>query len=230
MKKFILTILAAAGTIMAAEAQPGSILVYGNVGIQSTKNDDKSNDMSWNINPGVGYQLNNHWTIGLAGGYGSDASKPDGGKWSGTKNWQIGAFGRYTQSLGSIFSVFGQLDAGYKNEHASADGKTVDNSNINGFYAQLTPAIAINVYKTLALNFNVGGLGYSSMKSEVSGANATNQFKLNFGQTLQIGLSKNFGGHKMHGHHEPMDETRHMDTNDDDSSSKKKKHSSDDDE
>ncbi|PZF72931.1 outer membrane beta-barrel protein [Taibaiella soli] len=230
MKKFILTILAAAGTILAAEAQPGSILVFGNVGVQSVKNDDKSNTMNWNVTPGVGYQFTNHWTVGLSGGYGSKANKPDGGKWSGTKDWQIGAFGRYTQSLGSIFSVYGQLDAGYQNEHASADGKTVENSNLNGFYAQLTPAIAINVYKTLALNFNVGGLGYNSMKSEVSGSNPTNTFKLNFGQSLSIGLSKNFGGHHAHGHHEPMDETRKMDTSDDDSSSKKKKHSSDDDE
>lgn len=233
MKKFILTILAAAGTVMAAEAQPGSILVYGNVGITSSKGDDanETKNMSWNFNPGVGYQLNNHWTIGLAGGYSSDGTKnKTDDKWNSDKSWNLGAFGRYTQPLGSIFSVFAQLDAGYQNKHTSYDGKAVDNSNYNGFYVGLTPNIAINVYKTLALNFNVGGIGYNTLKSEVSGAKTASTFDLSFGHTLQIGLSKNFGGHHAKSHHEPMDETRKMDTSDDDSSSKKKKHSSDDDE
>lgn len=231
MKKLLLSILAI-GSFAAAEAQPGSILAFGNVGITTVKNTDKSNDVNWNVNPGIGYQFDKHWTVGLVGGYASQGSKPENGKWSSTKDWNIGAFGRYTMPLGSIFAVYGQLEAGYQNEHSSFDGKKVDNSNLNGFYAAFAPAIGVNVYKGFALNFGFGGLGFNTLKSEVSGSNAQSTFNLTFGQQVNIGISKNFGcGHKMKGHHEPMDDTRHMNTSDDeDSSPKKKKASKDDDE
>ncbi|XZF13023.1 porin family protein [Chitinophagaceae bacterium MMS25-I14] len=233
MKKLLLSLVAVA-SIATANAQQGSILVYGNVGINSTKNTDKSNDLQWNINPGVGYQFTQHITAGLEGGYWSNGHKDDGGKWASTKDFSIGAFGRYTQNLGQIFSVYGQLGAGYQNEHQSADGKKVDQSDINGFYARFVPAVGVNVYHGFALNFSFGGIDFSSMKSTVSGSNARTDFGLTFGQQVNIGISKNFGGahHKMHGHHEPMEETRHMKTSDDDDDKapKQKKAKSDDDE
>jgi len=187
--------------------------------------------MSWNFDPGVGYQFNEHWTLGLVGGYGTDSSfKADGGKRLSYKHYSIGVFGRYTQPLGKIFSLYGQLEARYQNMHASFDGEKVDGSDVNGFMIGFTPAVAINVCHGFALNFGFGGLGFSSMKADGADNSSTN-FGLTFGHQMNIGISKNFGGHKMHGHHEPMDETRHMDTTDDeDATPKKKKARKDDDE
>jgi hypothetical protein len=230
MKKFILALFAV-GSIATAQAQTGSILVFGNVGFHSAKDEAKNNTMSWNVDPGVGYQFNQHWTAGLVGGYGVDSSfKADGGKRLSAKHYSIGVFGRYTQPLGNIFALYGQLEARYQNMHASFDGEKVDGSDVNGFRLDFAPAVAINVTNGFALNFGFGGLGFASMKAD-GADNSSSDFHLTFGQQFNIGISKNFGCHKMHGNHEPGDEMRHMDTSDDDdSSSKKKKAKKDDDE
>lgn len=233
MKKLILALFAV-GSFTAAQAQSaGSILVYGNVGVSSAKDAAENKTMSWNFNPGVGYQFDEHFTVGLEGGYRSSGSKANtsGSVWVSDKAWQVGVFARYTMPVNHIFYFYPQLGVGYMNQHTSTDGKKDDKSDVNGFYASLFPAVGVNVHNGFALNFGFGGLGFTSMKADVPNAKAATSFDLSFGQQFNIGISKNFGGHKMHGHHEPMDDTRHMDTSDDDdTSSKKKKARKDDDE
>jgi len=224
MRKFLLTILAA-GSIAAANAQAGSILVYGNVGITSFTNDAKANMLNWNVSPGVGYQFDNHWTAGLAFNYSLDSSIKFNGANDRTKfnHWDLGVFGRYTKNLNNIFSVYGQLDLGYESGHAVVGSTEITGSKYNGFYAMVTPAVSVNT-GWCALNFSFGGLGFQSYKFS-GAANSNTAFTFNFGQTANIGISKNFGcGHHMHGHHEPGDDTRHMDTNDDDDDAPKAHH------
>jgi hypothetical protein len=61
----------------------------------------------------------------------------------------------------------------------------------SGFYAQITPAIFINVKKNFGLNVSFGGLGFNSVNYDNNGGDQSS-FDFNFGQTVNIGISKNF--------------------------------------
>lgn len=245
MKKLILALLAVA-SISAANAQKNSILVYGDVGVNfdNTDNGSKATTMSvkntnWNIAPGVGYQISNHITLGLQGGYWFGKTETQSQNvWTPAppssitttdswREWQIGAFGRYTMPLGGIFSMWTQLNASYVSGKVSMD--TLDfttgrplpltaEDTYNGFQATLTPALAINVHNGLALNFGIGGIGFRTVSYDKAPTTQSN-FMFTFGQQINVGISKNFGCRSHHGgHHEPGMDTRKM-----------KKHSSDDD-
>ncbi|MOA63696.1 hypothetical protein D3C78_1895110 [compost metagenome] len=58
-------------------------------------------------------------------------------------------------------------------------------------YASLTPALFINMKRGFGLNFSIGGINYDNL----DGKNDPKQdhFGFNFGKTLNIGISKNFG-------------------------------------
>ena len=101
----------------------------------------------------------------------------------------------------------------------------MDDIKYSGFGANLYPAVSIAVGNWFGMNFSFGGLGYSTMKANTSGANASSSFAFTFGQTANIGISKYFGcGHHMHGHHAPGAAPRHMDTSDDDADAPKAHH------
>lgn len=218
MRKLLLTILAA-GSIAAANAQSaGSILGYGDVGFGTSKDSSKATNTNFNINLGVGYAFTTNWAAGIQGGFGSTTYKMDANNKSSVNDFHIGVFGRYTKPLSNVFAVYGQLDAGYMSSMPkdTYGGVTVNGDKTNGFMVGITPAVQVAVGNWFNLNFSFGGLSYTSTKSSAAGANTVSSFNLNFGQTANIGISKYFGcGHHMHGHHEPGEDMRHMDTSDD---------------
>ena len=226
--------LLACGTVAAANAQAGSILVYGNAGISASKpaNAKPTKTLDFNITPGVGYQFNKNWTAGLYGNYETNSQLPDGGDRFGNRQYTVGVFGRYSCPVSPIFTVFGQVNGGYMSGHSfDGDGK-IAGTEFHGFEVGFAPAVQVFVTKGFALNFAFGGVEFNSVGLKDADYNTTS-FDLTFGQQFNIGISKNFGcGHKAKkGHHEPMDETRHMDTADDeDDAPKKKKAAKDDDE
>lgn len=189
MKKLVLSAVLLAGFAVASQAQKGSVLLYGNAGISSTKEADDDKRTSFNVNPGIGYQFTDNWTAGVNLGYGQSKYNPSGlGATSTTKNYNAGVFARYTKPLGTIFSLFGQANAGY-------EGSDFGSGKTNGFGAEVFPAVALNVHNGFALNFSFGGISYGSTK--VKGASeSTNSFDLNFGQQANFGISKTFGGKK----------------------------------
>lgn len=175
MKKLLVVIVVLITTI--ASAQENSILLGGNVGFSSEKIGDSKLE-NFEFSPKVGYQFTDQWTAGAEGSImnvkttGSDR----------IEKYKIGGFVRYTVPLSDIFSVFGDLGAGYQS------------TNINdqkGMYASLTPALFINMKRGFGLNFSIGGLNYDNL----DGKNDPRQerFGFNFGKTLNIGISKNFG-------------------------------------
>ncbi len=237
----------AIATVGAANAQKNTILVLGNVGINTDNTDYGSkastlsrNSTSWNVNPGVGYQFSNHFTLGLQGGYMANKTSTKD-KWTPAppssfttdtkwREWQVGVFGRYTMPLGGIFSMWTQLDLSYVSGKETYDSVGVlpsgaprafeKSDEYNGFQAMLVPALAINVYHGLALNFGIGGIGYRTISYDKA-PTTQNGFMFTFGQQVNVGISKNFGCRKHHGHGEPGMENRKM---------KKKAASDDDDE
>jgi len=226
MKKLMLTLLAA-GSMAAANAQSHTILLYGNATVNTDQQeyvgDIKTNSVQWGINPGIGYQFSPHWTIGVEGGFrmGRNPQLVNGStQTTVTNDWNAGVFARYTKYFGPIFFIYGQLEGSYVGGNTQVEDIT-DQSSYNGFNVNLFPGIGAFVAKGLALNFSVGGIGYTGVNwSDNSLLKSENKFNFTFGQQFNFGISKNFGcrggHHHMHGHHEPGDEMRHMDTSDDD--------------
>jgi len=184
MKKlFIASAIAMFGLV---SAQKNTLLVGGNIDFTSEKTGDYKEN-SFEFNPKVGYQFADHWTAGIESSIGSSKTKNSVTTQSDMSNFSIGAFGRYTMPLNETFAFFTDLGVGYQ----SIKNKLSD-AKADGMYAQLTPALFINFKNSFGLNFSIGGLGYGSMKPS-GGGDSTNSFNLNFGKTVSIGISKNFG-------------------------------------
>lgn len=223
MKKLILSLLAC-GSIAAANAQTGSVLVYGNVGLTSESNADDSKALNWSINPGVGYQFNHDWTAGLYLNYANEGTKAGttGAVWMRTNEMQVGAFARYTKNLNRIFSVFGQLNAGWVHGNATLDGEVIDGSRYNGFAIGFAPSVAANIHNGWALTLSLGGISYKTSTIE-DAENSSNMFNVNFAQTMVWGIQKNIGGHNHRIHREPGSDRHMKNYRDDDGDEKKSK-------
>jgi hypothetical protein len=233
MKKLILALLAV-GSITAANAQKNSILVYGTVGVVKEDNDhgfaNEDNQFSWHINPGIGYQFNDHWTVCIQGGYmfnRNEHKEPVTNLapvifQTDISEWSVGPFLRHTHYFNSMFAMWAQLDINYVSGHGtmgvpSGNFITNESDNYNGMQAFLTPAFAINVHDGWGLNFAFGGIGYRTTTWDHGDLfdNTNKSFLFTFGDQLNIGISKNFGCKKKHAPSEPGMDTRKMKHDDD---------------
>lgn len=174
-------------SFVVVKAQTGSVLVGGNVGIE-TNSDDES---TLSFSPYVGYQFSKNWTAGVAFDYASQKEE-DAGMELKASAIAVGPFVRYTQPISDIFSVYGQLSAQYASAKTEFDGTTLGKAS--GFGLNLYPAVFVNVKNGFGLNFDFGGVTYASLKPE--GGSSSSAFQFNFGKTVNIGISKNFGGKK----------------------------------
>jgi hypothetical protein len=204
MKKLILSALIMGSAAVAANAQAGSILVYGNIGYHSTKDNDDSKTRSFNINPGVGYQFDKNWTVGLTGSFSTarTLSNVPNSEWNFTNTYSAGVFLRHTMPLGKIFSLYSQIQAEYIGTTDGISNTPGSSLTANGFRASFIPAIGVNVWNGFALNFSFGGVDYTTLKtSGVSGS--AQAFNFTWGTQVNVGVSRNIfcGHHKHHGHH-----------------------------
>jgi len=194
MKKLILSAIILSAATVTVNAQANSILLYGNAGYHSNKDFSGDKTRAYNFNLGLGYQFDQHWTTGVYGSFGSDrilVYSPTNNKefWNFRNTYEAGAFLRHTIGLGKIFAVFNQLNAGYIGSTSGVTDNNGSNFTANGFHANLTPYVGVNVYKGFALNFSFGGLDYKTQ----SGHGATsNSFDVTFGSQFSVGVSKNF--------------------------------------
>ncbi|MFT4062748.1 MAG: hypothetical protein QM642_10385 [Edaphocola sp.] len=195
MKRIILSTMLLAGAATAANAQAGSVLVYGTLGYRSAKTADDNKTRSFNINPGIGYQFDKNWTVGVAGGWGTSRYRLAGSSdWDFTNTYNAGVFVRHTLPIGKLFYVFHQLEAGYRGTNYGSTGTNVT-TNANGFYASLTPVIGINIVHGIALNFGFGGIEYQTLKYK-GAENASSSFGVTWGSQFNVGVSRNlFCGH-----------------------------------
>lgn len=165
-----------------AQSQSNSILVYGNLGINSSKSSAGVKTNSFSFSPAVGYQWNDHWTGGVNF---STTSGKAGYPEIKSSSFGAGPFIRYAYPLSDIFAVYGQFNANYQSSK-------VGGVKGNGFEGMLFPAIGVNLKNGFALNFNFGSLGFGTNK--IKGASkSSSSFGLNFGSGAGFGISKNFG-------------------------------------
>lgn len=196
MKKMLLIL--ALAICSYANAQKGSILVMGNVTFNSQKNSSSNLENKQNyfgFQPKVGYQFHENWTAGIEADIRNNKQDFYEGSQYKDRVYGFGGFLRYSKPLGSIFSAYADLGVGYKNRketNKNLAGQTYNDSD--GFYAGITPAIYIDISKGFGLNFNIGGLNYTSLSNDYSngGGDKSESFYFNFGQSFSFGISKNF--------------------------------------
>ena len=224
MKKVILAMMLAGGfTAVKAQQppipdmQPGisdykQWLVFGDFGYNNVNNDNTANatqlvSNSWSVNPGLGYRLNDHFTVGVQGGISAGHTKITYTGFSGsyenrTDNWTLGLFVRhYCCDLGKTFYCFSQLNVSYygldayPNENysiSSYNNVTSDQiTNAYGIQANWTPYLGVRLPHNCALELNLGGIGYSYVTQDHAGGTASN-LNVTFGQQIRIGVSKQF--------------------------------------
>jgi hypothetical protein len=228
MKRLILALMTAGTVVTSANAQePKSILLYGDINLTTTRDPGQNKFTNWNAMPGVGYQFNRNWTVGLQLSWGQDAKKNKDGIDSTNNMYNVGPFVRYSHYIGrsETFFWFSQLNVGYQGIYSTTEGNPAFNKG-TGVHIGAFPALGINVGRSVCLNFSIGGISYTTLKME-NAEYSNNVFNLNFGQQMNFGVSKNFNtGHKMHTHHEPGDEVHHRKAekdDDDDAAPKPKK-------
>lgn len=240
MKKLILAILAV-GSVASVQAQkPGSVLLYGNVGVHTDREvfdsglpgsaDQAYRTTSWDFAPGVGYQFNKHFTAGLHLGISTTKSTNDDMgnviKETRGRDLSVGLFFRHTQVLNKTFFLFNQANISYLNgnEVEQARGSGLENVDVyNGFGINWFPAVGINFTRCMALNFSFGGIGYNQRTWDLDNTPATvtnSGFAFTFGRQFNVGISANLGGTyaKKRQVREPR-HRHHIDLNDDDAGS-----------
>jgi hypothetical protein len=198
MKKMLLIL--ALATFSFANAQKGTILIGGNIGFTSEKNDNQGEERksnSFGFSPKVGYQFHDNWTAGVEFALSSSKSTSSlnsiGESESKFNAFKVGAFVRYSVPLSETFSVFADLGAGFQSQKNKdyINGSLTSESKADGLYTGITPALFINMKKGFGLNFSIGGLGYETLSFDTSDTDVS-KFYFNFGKTVNIGVSKNF--------------------------------------
>ncbi len=172
-----------------------------------------SPDLSLNgasVNIAVGRQLNDHFAVGILGGYGSQQQLIGDNSGVNTykatfKAWNIGIYGRYTYWVSKNLYLYSQLSATH---HDYTMNSTVLQYNYpvvyqpyfisatqpNGLNVTLLPAVGINLIKGYGIHADVGGISY--LRSGGGNA-AVNAINLNIGQSFHFGLHKIIGWKKM---------------------------------
>lgn len=207
MKKSILILALAIASL--ATAQKGTVLVAGSLQIYNYKtNHSNSQNVSnqFSISPKIGYQFDEHWTVGaqvsaskLKTENSSSSSVNSITYTTNQKEFDAGAFIRYSEPLSELFTLYGDLGAGFRTAKTENQlFNTLDPTNNfdesskgKGIYVGLEPAIQVNIKKRFCLNFGFGGLRYETLKYTNDGGD-TKQLYVTFGQSFNIGISKNF--------------------------------------
>lgn len=235
MKKFFLAILAVGAVATTTQAQKaGSILVYGSAGYSADKVTDDdglpgtadvvTRSRSWHFAPGIGYQFNKNWTVGVNFGIGMSTYTNDNGAFTTEdrmRELEVGPFVRYTTPISKTFFVFNQINLSYLNgkmmEDDGISGTPDIESTYNGFGANWFPAVGVNVTKHMAFTLDFGGLGYGRRTWDMTGPQEISEsnFNFNFGRTFRIGVQANLGGKRHKGRSEPGMDHRYMDASDD---------------
>lgn len=198
MKKVLLSAVALL-TIGFANAQEGAtstggfaqgdMFISGGFGFDSGKQGDYK-ESEFTFSPAFGYFVSDNIAVGAR--LDVTSGKEEMGS-SEDKMNSFGAdvFGRYYMTPASQFSVFGELAVGFGNSKYEYAGGGEDKYKMFGVNA----GVGVNYFlsNNFAIEAGWAGLGYNSMKQDVSGAEAMNTFGLNVDlSAINFGLTYKF--------------------------------------
>ncbi|WP_396163556.1 outer membrane beta-barrel protein [Flavobacterium sp.] len=150
----------------------GDVFVTGAFTFGSSN--DKDNEVKTNgfeIAPQVGYFLTENIAIGGKLGFASSKEETAGVDTEDMSGLTLGAFGRYYFTPANQFSLFANLGLDY----ASMKDKLAD-AKLNGFQAGLGAGMNYFVSSNFSIEAGVAVLGFSSEKSDATGAKGTSSF------------------------------------------------------
>ena len=175
MKKILMTMVAALGLAISANAQ---VYVGGGFAVQGH---DNGNDTytTYKFLPEVGYNLNDNWAVGTVFGW-RGATK------NGKKAVEVSPYARFTPVHTKFINLF--VDGGFGYEHEYGNSR----AGVDNWSAGVRPGVAVNLSERLSFVSHVGFLGWSQRK--VSGAtNKTSEYGLNLdGNDISFSLYYNF--------------------------------------
>lgn len=165
MKKSLLAVAFA----MVAMASSAQIYVGGMLGFSADKAENaKYGTTDFNLNPEVGYVLNESWSIGLPINIGFEKTAYDKLlKKDGTTTWSVAPYARYTFYKNGILSLFADGILGF-------NGKD-DDTNVA---LSVAPGIALSIAENISLVSRIGSLGWNNQYGNGS------YFGLNASSTL----------------------------------------------
>jgi outer membrane protein len=183
MKKAIFTISIILLTTIIVNAQKssegflkGNIFTSGQFAFNSeTTGDIKTTSIDFS--PTVGYFVSNNVAIGVQLGVTNSVTKFKSTKTGEKNGYSAGILARYYMNPTNKFSVFGSAALSF----GSTNNKT-DSLKTTSFSLGFAPGISYFLSNHFAIETTIGSLGFSSIKPDVDGADATNS--INFGLNL----------------------------------------------
>lgn len=177
----------------------GKPVLFGDLSFsQSTTSSSglSNRSINWRATPGIGWHVSEHVAIGFIVSWGQSAFRDVLDTSVTTNSYHGGVFFRYTHFIGkSPFFIYGQLDGGYQGTYTTS-GNRPSYDKGNGVYAEVYPAVGVNVKNGFCLTFSIGGLQYGNYQViyDDQTPNITNtQFNFNFGRVVNLGIAKYFG-------------------------------------
>jgi hypothetical protein len=176
-------------------AQKGSWLVGGDLTLSDMHGPNAipgfpKSTTNFTVMPTVGYQFTHAWTLGIVGGI----THTDEAGLTPDNAWFVGPFIRYTRPLTTWVSVYGQFQAVY-NDEGRYDVNTNGSTHLYQYEGVFFPALLFHVKNGFGINLSLGGIKYGNEYLEGNSKALDHYVNLTFGNTVQIGVSENFGGH-----------------------------------
>jgi outer membrane protein W len=133
-----------------------------------------SKDNQFNIMPQAGFLVTDHIAVGAQFGYMSSKSETNSNTTSETNTFMAGAYGKWICSPDTQFTPYLGVGFNYVNEKEKVSDITYD-----GFEVGAGAGLIYGLNEHFYLGANYALLSYSTLKSDVDGADARNTF--NFG-------------------------------------------------
>ena len=196
MKKLlVLGAFALFGAMNAQETSEGfakgSTFVTGAVGFGSSSYDEAKTS-GFTFSPSVGHFVSENIAVGARLGF-SNLTEDDGEDKIKSNEFSAGLFGRYYWMPASKFSIFAELGVDYMNTSEDSGVSGAEKFKTNGFGFAFAPGINYFLNNHFALEAKWGVLGFNSVKADVEGAKATNNFNLGVNlSNINLGLVYKF--------------------------------------
>lgn len=221
MKKLVLSVMAVAAFGFAANAQEkekpsfgfqeNNVFIEGTFQLSDVKVTDKTNVgvdekvTTFQVNPKIGYMLNDKFAVGVSLGFGKIGANDDMfdganmGDAAYVKTTYAGAFARYYfLELGNRFKTYTEVGIGFSQGKADVLGKDV---KATGIQAGIDLGFNYFLTENLAVAFNLGNVfSYSNHNVKVAGdkvatvanTNANVNIFNNFFDNAKFGLTYKF--------------------------------------
>jgi hypothetical protein len=187
MKKVLfIAAFAAISFTSSAQFAKGDSYISGGVGFSQAKTGSASTS-NYAISPNYGYFVTNNIAVGVGLGFGGSTAKNAAGvKTVDASALSAGVFARYYTTPAKAFSFFGNLGVNYT---SGTDKIPATDVKTTGFGIAIAPGISYFVSNRLAIESTIGSLGYSTSKTDVTGAVSTNNLGLNLNlSSISFGL------------------------------------------